>query len=177
MIVDAHFDEYHRWLHQDVHWIITEEEKKIFIGLANDEERDEFMRQFWERRNPNPDSAYNKFKEEHYRRLGIANSHFETDEPGWKTDRGHVYIVFGPPDSIQSYPASRLAKIPSDIWHYRSIQLTSAELDLFSSRWRNVQTKVIEDFDFKFVDECGCGRYKLESPWPSPESGTIPRSK
>jgi GWxTD domain-containing protein len=87
---------YKQWLNQDVRWIITPEEKQAFLRLTNDRERDEFIRQFWEHRNPDPGSPGNKFKQEHYRRIAYANQHFvQSGEPGWATDRGHVYIVFG----------------------------------------------------------------------------------
>jgi GWxTD domain-containing protein len=171
---DVHGGKYKQWLDQDVRWIIIPEERQAFLGLSNDQERDEFIRQFWVRRNPKPASAKNKFKEEHYRRLAFANTHFAAGEPGWETDRGHVYIVFGQPDSIDSHPAAgNRATKPFEIWHYRSIRVgwpTERESD---ANRRKVQTTIIKDFDFKFVDECVCGQYRLESPWPSAESGTL----
>ena len=91
---------YRTWLTQDVAYIITDEEAKSFKSLSNDEERDAFIEQFWLRRNPNPDSPENEFREEHYRRIQYANDHFAAGKPGWKTDRGHIYISFGKPDSI-----------------------------------------------------------------------------
>src|SRR5208337_4179420 len=96
---------YKTWLNQDVVWIITDEEAKAFKTLSNDEERDAFIEQFWLRRNPNPDSPENEFREEHYRRIQYANDHFAAGKPGWKTDRGHIYIAFGAPDSIDSHPS------------------------------------------------------------------------
>ena len=159
-------------------WIITPEEKRAFLErLNNDQERDEFIRQFWVRRNPNPDSAENKFRDEHYRRIAFANMHFAAGEPGWKTDRGHVYIVFGQPDSINSYPAAgNGATKPLEIWHYRSIRV---EWPPNRKNRLTLQVEVIKDFDFKFVDECDCGQYRIESPWPSddpdtPASGSAP---
>jgi GWxTD domain-containing protein len=95
---------YKTWLNQDVVWIITDEERKAFKSLSNDEERDAFIEQFWLRRNPNPDSPENEFREEHYRRIAYANEHFAAGKPGWKTDRGHIYIAFGKPDSIDRTP-------------------------------------------------------------------------
>jgi GWxTD domain-containing protein len=96
---------YKTWLDQDVAWIISDEERKAFKQLSNDEERDAFIEQFWLRRNPNPDSPENEFREEHYRRIAYANEHFAAGKPGWKTDRGHIYISFGPPDSIEAHPS------------------------------------------------------------------------
>ena len=89
---------YKSWLDQDVVWIITDEERKAFKALSNDEERDAFIEQFWLRRNPSPDSPENEFREEHYRRIAYANEHFAAGKPGWKTDRGRVYIEYGKPD-------------------------------------------------------------------------------
>src|SRR6202046_5173587 len=96
---------YRTWLNQDVVWIITDEEARAFKQLSNDEERDAFIENFWLRRNPNPDSPENEFREEHYRRIAYANEHFAAGKPGWKTDRGHIYISFGKPDSIDSHPS------------------------------------------------------------------------
>lgn len=187
VISDAHGGEYKQWLDQDVLWIIIPDERQAFLGLSNDEERDEFIRQFWVRRNPNPDGADNKFRDEHYRRLAFANTHFAAGEPGWKTDRGHVYIVFGQPDSIESHPAAGNGTTkPFEIWHYRSIRIEwPANRDnrhtLHVEVIKDVVIKdvVIKDFDFKFVDECNCGQYRLDSPWPSddpntPASGSAP---
>jgi GWxTD domain-containing protein len=169
VIFDEHGDDYKRWLDEDVLWIIMPDESQAFLGLSNDQERDEFIRQFWVRRNPNPDSAENKFRDEHYRRLAFANTHFAAREPGWKTDRGHVYIVFGQPDSIDSHPAAGNGTTkPFDIWHYVSIRIERPP-DRKSDAKRQT---VIKDFDFKFVDECVCSQYRLESPWPSAQSGT-----
>ncbi len=96
---------YKTWLDQDVAYIISDEERKAFRNLSNDEERDSFIEQFWLRRNPNPDSPENEFREEHYRRIAYANEHYAAGKPGWKTDRGHIYISFGKPDSIESHPS------------------------------------------------------------------------
>jgi len=171
--LDAHGSEYKRWLDQDVRWIIIPDERQAFLGLSNDQERDEFIRQFWVRRNPNPASAKNKFKEEHYRRLAFANTHFAAGDPGWETDRGHVYIRFGPPDSIKLHPAGgNGATKPFEIWHYRSIRIGWPPDRESDANRQTVQAVVIKDFDFKFVDECVCGQYRLESPWPSAESST-----
>ena len=100
-------DTYKTWLNQDVVWIISDEEKKAFRNLSNDEERDAFIEQFWLRRNPNPDSPDNEFREEHYRRIAYANEHFAAGKPGWKTDRGHIYISFGKPDLDRFAPFGR----------------------------------------------------------------------
>jgi GWxTD domain-containing protein len=73
--------QYKTWLDQDVRWIITDEEGKAFKSLTNDEERDQFIEQFWQRRNPNPDSPENEFRDEHYARIAYANEHFAAGKP------------------------------------------------------------------------------------------------
>jgi GWxTD domain-containing protein len=91
------------WLEQDVAWIITPAEKTVFNRLQNDEQRDKFIEAFWLCRDPTPDTYENEFKEEHYRRIAYANDHFAAQEPGWKTDRGRIYIVYDPPDHVSAY--------------------------------------------------------------------------
>src|SRR5438552_4002547 len=96
--------EYKKWLENDVKWIITGEELQAFKQLSNDEERDQFIEQFWLRRDPTPDTVENEYKEEHYRRIAYANEHFASGIPGWRSDRGRIYIMYGPPDSTDSHP-------------------------------------------------------------------------
>jgi len=91
---------YRRWLDEDVGYIITPEERKTFLRLTTNEEREQFIEAFWQRRNPDPESPDNEFKEEHYRRIAYANARFTSGLPGWETDRGHIYIVWGPPDEM-----------------------------------------------------------------------------
>ncbi|HZZ40416.1 MAG TPA: GWxTD domain-containing protein [Acidobacteriaceae bacterium] len=146
---------YRKWLDEDVRWIITDQEKKAFLSLSNDEERDAFIEQFWRRRNPNPDSPENEFREEHYRRIAYANEHFAAGKPGWMTDRGHIYIAFGPPDSIESHPAGgnyerpldegggETSTFPFETWHYRYLE------------------GIGENVDIEFVDPCMCGDYHM----------------
>src|SRR5476651_2176332 len=95
---------YKKWLDEDVRWIITDEELSAFKKLANNSERDVFIEGFWQRRDPTPDTAENEFKEEHYRRIAYANEHFAAGMPGWRTDRGRIYIMYGPPTSTDSHP-------------------------------------------------------------------------
>ena len=96
---------YKKWLDEDVVYIISDEERKAFKQLSNDEERDQFIEAFWQRRDPTPDTEENEFKEEHYRRIEYANEHFAAGIPGWKTDRGRIYITWGPPDEIDTHPS------------------------------------------------------------------------
>jgi GWxTD domain-containing protein len=96
---------YKTWENVDVAYIITDDERKAFHRLSNDAERESFIEQFWLRRDPTPDTLENEFKEEHYRRIAYANEHFASGIPGWKTDRGMIYIKHGPPDEIEPYPS------------------------------------------------------------------------
>ena len=96
---------YRKWLQEDVAYIITDEERAAFKRLQNDEEREQFIENFWLRRDPTPDTVENEFKEEHYRRIQYANDHFASGIPGWKTDRGRIYIVYGPPDERDEHPS------------------------------------------------------------------------
>ena len=144
---------YKTWLSQEVPYIITDEERKAFTSLSNDEERDAFIENFWLRRNPNPDSPENEFREEHYRRIAYANEHFAAGKPGWKTDRGHIYIAYGKPDDIDSHPSGgsynrtpeegggTTTTFPFEIWHYRYLE------------------GIGENIDIEFVDTCQCGDY------------------
>ena len=146
---------YKKWVNEDVHWIITDQELKAFKSLSNDEERDNFIEQFWLRRNPNPDSPENEFREEHYRRIAYANEHFAAGKPGWKTDRGHMYISFGKPDSIDSHPSGGIytrpmeegggetSTFPFETWHYRYLE------------------GIGDNIDLEFVDSCMCGDYHM----------------
>src|SRR5581483_5464298 len=86
---------YRKWLNEDVAWIITDEERSAFKRLQTDEEREQFIEQFWLRRDPTPDTIENEFKEEHYRRIAYANEHYASGIPGWRTDRGRIYIMYG----------------------------------------------------------------------------------
>jgi GWxTD domain-containing protein len=146
---------YKRWVDEDVRWIITDQELKAFKSLSNDEERDNFIENFWQRRNPSPDSPENEFKEEHYRRIAYANDHYAAGKPGWKTDRGHIYIAFGKPDSIDSHPSGgsyerpmeegggETSTFPFEVWHYRYLE------------------GIGENIDIEFVDTCQCGDYHM----------------
>jgi GWxTD domain-containing protein len=116
---------YEKWLKQDVVYIIQDRERAAFQQLTTDEERDHFIEQFWERRNPTPGSSTNPFKEEHYRRIAFSNRHYAdaAATPGWKTDRGRIYITFGPPDEIESHPKGGGAhNYPYEQWLYRWIE-------------------------------------------------------
>ena len=103
---------YKKWLDEDVVYIITDEERAAFKQLSNDEERDNFIEAFWQRRDPTPDTEENEYKEEHYQRIAYANEHFAAGVPGWRTDRGRIYIVFGKPDEIEIASFGRKLRAP-----------------------------------------------------------------
>jgi GWxTD domain-containing protein len=146
---------YKTWVEQDVKWIITDEELEAFKHLSNDEERDQFIENFWRRRNPDPDSPDNEYREEHYARIAYANEHFAAGKAGWRTDRGHIYIAYGKPDSIDSHPSGgsyerpmdegggNTSTFPFEIWHYRYIE------------------GIGDNIDIEFVDTCMCGDYHM----------------
>jgi len=125
---------YRKWLNEDVFYIITDEERTAFKRLQTDEEREQFIEQFWLRRDPTPDTVENEFKEEHYRRIAYANERFASGIPGWKTDRGRIYITFGPPDERDEHPSGgtyerppeegggETTTYPFEDWRYRYIE-------------------------------------------------------
>ena len=146
---------YKKWLNEDVVWIITDQESAAFKQLSNDEERDNFHRAFWQRRDPTPDTEENEYKEEHYRRIAYANEHFAAGIPGWKTDRGRIYIMYGPADEVDSHPSGgtyerpmeegggETSTFPFEDWRYRYLEGIGQEV-------------IIE-----FVDTCMCGDYHM----------------
>jgi GWxTD domain-containing protein len=146
---------YKKWLDEDVRWIITDEERSAFKQLSNDEERDQFIEAFWARRDPTPDTPENEFKEEHYRRIAYANEHFAAGIPGWKTDRGRIYVMYGPADEVESHPSGgtydrpmeegggSTSTYPFEQWRYRYLEDVGQEV-------------IIE-----FVDTCMCGDYHM----------------
>lgn len=135
---------YQQWLDTDVAYIIAPEEKAAFSRLSQDSDRDHFIEQFWLRRDPDPGTLKNEFKEEHYRRIAYANEHFAAGVPGWRSDRGRIYILYGPPTGVDAHHTNDDSGPPTEIWHYRSN----------SREGRAV--------DFKFVDFCRCGAYRLQ---------------
>jgi len=122
-----------KWMDEDVRYIITDEERQAFKKLRTDEERQQFVEQFWLRRDPTPDTEENEYKEEHYRRIAYANDHYASGIPGWKTDRGMIYIKYGAPDEIDSHPSGgsyerpieegggETSTFPFETWRYRYI--------------------------------------------------------
>src|SRR5580704_12213180 len=125
---------YKRWLNEEVIYIITDEERKAFGQLKTDEERQSFIENFWLRRDPSPDTEENEYREEHYRRIAYANDQFASGVPGWKTDRGMIYIKYGPPDEREEHPSGgtydrpieegggTTTGYPFEKWRYRYLE-------------------------------------------------------
>jgi len=146
---------YKKWLNEEVGYIITDEERKAFKQLQTDDERQQFIEQFWLRRDPTPDTEENEYREEHYRRIAYANDRFASGIPGWKTDRGRIYIEYGPPDEIESHPSGgtyerpyeegggSTSTYPFEQWRYRYID--------------GIGTNII----LEFVDTTMSGEYRL----------------
>jgi GWxTD domain-containing protein len=144
-----------KWLNEDVSYVITDEERKAFKQFATDEEREQFVEQFWLRRDPTPDTVENEYKEEHYRRIAYANEHYASGIPGWKSDRGRIYITFGPPDEIDSHPSGgsyqrptaegggETSTYPFEDWRYRYIE------------------GIGNDVNIEFVDPTLTGEYRM----------------
>ena len=146
---------YRKWLTEDVTYIITDEERQAFKRLQTDEERDQFIEQFWLRRDPTPDSLENEYKEEHYRRIAYANEHFASGIPGWKTDRGRFYIMYGPPDEIESHPAGGSYQRPID---EGGGETSTYPFEQWRYRWiEGIGTNVV----MEFVDPSNSGEYRF----------------
>src|SRR6185369_5743334 len=146
---------YKDWLDKDVTYIITDEERKAFKKLETDEERERFIEEFWRRRDPDPDTDENEYREEYYERIAYANEHFASGIPGWKTDRGRIYIVYGKPDEIESHPSGgayqresyegggSTSTYPFERWFYRYIAGVGSGIEI------------------EFVDPTGSGEYRV----------------
>lgn len=146
---------YSDWVNKDVAYIITNEEKKAFKQLKTDEERENFISNFWLRRDPNPDTEENEFREEFYERIAYANERFTSGIPGWKTDRGKIYITWGKPDSVESHPTGGTYDRPSyegggsttsypfEVWFYRHLEGVGSGIEI------------------EFVDPTGTGEYRI----------------
>jgi GWxTD domain-containing protein len=147
--------QYKEWLSEDVVYIISPEERTAFLQLDTNEEREQFIEQFWLRRSGNPDLPDNDFKEEHYRRIAYANEHFASGIPGWRTDRGRIYIIWGPADEVDTHPTGgtydrpmsegggSTTTYPWEMWRYRYLEGMGNNIEL------------------EFVDPSGSGEYHL----------------
>jgi GWxTD domain-containing protein len=131
-----------KWMDEDVRYIITDEERQSFKRLKTDEERQQFVESFWLRRDPTPDTEENEYKEEHYRRIAYANDHYASGIPGWKTDRGMIYIKYGPADEIDSHPSGgsyerpieegggETSTFPFETWRYRYLDGVGTNIEI-----------------------------------------------
>jgi len=146
---------YKDWLEKDVTYIITDEERKAFKKLATDDERERFIEEFWRRRDPDPDTDENEFKEEYYERIAYANEHFSSGIPGWKSDRGRIWIMYGKPDERETHPMGGSYERPSyegggstttypfEVWFYRYLGGVGSGIEI------------------EFVDPTGSGEYRI----------------
>ncbi|MGC2528258.1 MAG: GWxTD domain-containing protein [Candidatus Acidiferrum sp.] len=148
-------DQYKQWLNEDVVYIISPEERNAFLQLDTNEEREQFIEQFWLRRSSNPDLPDNDFKEEHYRRIAYANEHFASGIPGWKTDRGRMYIMWGPADEVDSHPMGGTWDRPMEDGGGST---TTYPWETW--RWRYLPG-IGENIELEFVDTTGSGEYHL----------------
>src|SRR5215472_967428 len=146
---------YKKWLNEDVGYIITDEERQAFKRLATDEERQQFIEQFWLRRDPTPDTVENEFKEEHYRRIAYANEHYASGIPGWKADRGRIYIMYGPADEIESHPSGGTYERPPEEGGG-----TTSTYPFEKWRYRYIED-VGSDINIEFVDPTMSGEYRM----------------
>lgn len=146
---------YKDWLDKDVAYIITDEERKAFKKLETDDERERFIEDFWRRRDPDPDTEENEFREEYYERIAYANEHYASGVPGWKTDRGRIYITWGKPDEVESHPSGgsynresyegggTTSTYPFERWFYRYLPGVGSGVEI------------------EFVDPTGSGEYRI----------------
>jgi len=146
---------YRQWLTEDVTYIISPDERNAFLQLDTNEEREQFIEQFWLRRSSNPDLPENDFKEEHYRRIAYANEHFASGIPGWKTDRGRMYIMWGPADEVESHPTGGTYDRPME---EGGGSTTTYPWETW--RWRYLEG-IGENIILEFVDPSGSGEYHL----------------
>jgi GWxTD domain-containing protein len=151
---------YKRWLDEDVNYIITDDERKAFKSLKTDDERNQFIEQFWLRRDPDPDTPENEYREQYFERIQYANEKFASGIPGWKTDRGRIYVMFGKPDQIESHPSGGSYERPS----YEGGGSTSTYP--FETWWYRHIEGIGSDIEIEFVDPSGSGEYRIaRSPY------------
>jgi GWxTD domain-containing protein len=146
---------YRQWLTEDVTYIISPDERNAFLQLDTNEEREQFIEQFWLRRSSNPDLPENDFKEEHYRRIAYANEHYASGIPGWKTDRGRMYIMWGPADEVESHPTGGTYDRPMEEGGG-----STSTYPWETWRWRYLEG-IGENIILEFVDPSGSGEYHM----------------
>jgi GWxTD domain-containing protein len=146
---------YKEWVDKDVAYIITPEERRAYKALQTDEERENFIENFWRRRDPDPDTEENEYRDQYFERIAYANEHYASGIPGWKTDRGRIYIQWGKPDEIDSHPSGgaynrpdyegggETSTYPFETWFYRHLD------------------NVGDGIEIEFVDPTGTGEYHI----------------
>ncbi|MGH9467357.1 MAG: GWxTD domain-containing protein [Terriglobales bacterium] len=144
-----------KWLDEDVAYIISPEERQAFLQLQNEDEREQFIEEFWARRNPVAGSAYNSYKEKYYQRFAYANAHFAAGEPGWKTDRGRIYITWGKPDEQDNHDSGGTYDRPFDLGGGTTSTYP------FEDWTYNYLPGIGSNVQLEFVDKCMCGDYEL----------------
>ena len=146
---------YKKWLSEDVVYIITDAERKAFLQLQTNEEREQFIEEFWQRRNPDPDSVDNPVKEEHYRRIAYTNEHYASGIAGWRTDRGRIYIMYGKPDDLESHTQG-------ETWN-RPLDQGGGQTETYAYEdWTYHYIEGIgENVELEFVDPSGTGEFRL----------------
>jgi len=157
------------WINKDVKYIITKDEKRAFNELKTDEERENFIENFWRRRDPNPDTEENEYREQYYERIAYANENFASGIPGWMTDRGRIYIAWGKPDSVEAHPSGgyydrptyegggSTTAYPFETWFYRHLE------------------GIGDGIEIEFVDPTGTGEYRLaRNPYEKDALANVP---
>ncbi|HET7214102.1 MAG TPA: GWxTD domain-containing protein [Terriglobia bacterium] len=153
---------YKKWISGPIGYIITPAERAAFKKLATDEERDQFIEEFWRRRNPTPGSPENSFKEEFYRRIAYANEHYSSGIPGWRTDRGHIYIMYGPPDETTTHPTGgTYVPNPNEMPYSGAGAATTMTTYPFEDWTYHYIPGIGENVELEFVDPTGTGEYHL----------------
>jgi GWxTD domain-containing protein len=146
---------YKKWLKEEVGYIIMDEERAAFLRLNTNEEREQFIENFWLRRDPTPDTIENETKEEHYRRIAYANERFASGIPGWKTDRGRIYIMWGPADEVEAHPSGGQYQRP-----YEEGGGSTSTFPFEKWRYRYLEG-IGNDVILEFVDQSGSNEYRL----------------
>jgi GWxTD domain-containing protein len=143
-------------------YIITPEERAAFKKLSTDDEREQFIENFWERRNPNPGNPENEFKEEFYRRVAYANEHYASGIPGWKTDRGRIYIMWGPPNEVESHDSGgTYVANPDELPYTGPGASDEMETYPFEDWYYNYIPGIGENVKLEFVDPTMSGEFRL----------------
>jgi GWxTD domain-containing protein len=154
--------------HQEVEAIITPAELAAWNKLQTNEEREQFIQDFWRRRDPDPDTVENEYRETYFERMAYVNERFTSGKPGYKSDRGKIYLKYGKPDEIESHPSGgsyqrahhegggTTTTYPFEKWWYRNIPGHS-------------------DVELEFVDPTGTGEYRLaRNPFEKEAMLTVP---